>query len=114
MLCCLPPCSEFRENGGTGGSADTTAITVYRVLISFYGNTSFLSNRGGGVSLLSSRMDVKGGVVFYNNTAVFGGGVAMSGRSLVRQLTHGMLEWVWFTFLCYITCFRYYCITTLM
>lgn len=80
-------CSEFRENVGSQGSADTTSITVYRVLISFYGNTSFLSNRGGGVSLLSSRMDVKGNVILNGNTAVFGGGVAMSGRSLVVNLT---------------------------
>ena len=78
-------CSLFKENLGSRGSADTTSITAYRVLISFYGNTSFISNRGGGVSLLSSRMDVNvnGSVLFDGNTAVFGAGVAMSGRSLV-------------------------------
>ena len=76
---------------GIRGSADTTAITAYRVLITFYGNTSFHSNQGGGVSLLSSRMDVKGTVIFDNNTAVFGAGVAMSGRSLVKQLTSSHL-----------------------
>ena len=75
----------FLENVGTRGSADTTSITAYRVLISFYGNTSFISNRGGGVSLLSSRMDVRGSVKFDKNTAVFGAGVAMSGRSLVSM-----------------------------
>ena len=73
----------FLENLGTRGSADTTSITAYRVLISFYGNTSFISNQGGGMSLLSSRMDVRGNVMFDRNTAVFGAGVAMSGRSLV-------------------------------
>ena len=31
-------------------------------------------------------MDVKGSVVFDGNTAVFGAGVAMSGRSLVRYM----------------------------
>ncbi len=36
------------------------------------------------MSLLSSRMDVRGTVTFDRNTAVFGAGVAMSGRSLVR------------------------------
>ena len=76
-------CSLFLENLGTRGSADTTSITAYRVLISYYGNTSFISNRGGGVSLLSSRMDVRGNIMFDGNTAVFGAGVAMSGRSLV-------------------------------
>lgn len=75
----------FLKNGGTRGSADTTSITAYRVLISFYGNTLFISNRGGGVSLLSSRMDVRGSVKFDKNTAVFGAGVAMSGRSLVSM-----------------------------
>lgn len=75
--------SDFKENLGIRGTADTTSITAYRVLISFYGNSSFISNQGGGVSLLSSRMDVRGNVVFDGNTAVFGAGVAMSGRSLV-------------------------------
>lgn len=43
------------------------------------------------MSLLSSRMDVRGSVKFDGNTAVFGAGVAMSGRSLVslsQSITH--------------------------
>lgn len=77
-------CSEFRDNVGIEGSGDTASITAYRVLVSFYGHTSFIKNVGGGVSLLSSRMDVQGNVTFHRNTAVFGAGVAMSGRSLVN------------------------------
>ncbi len=75
--------SLFYNNQGTQGSRDTTAVTVYRVLLTLSGNTSFLSNQGGGVTLLSSRMDVRGTAVFDLNTAVFGAGVAMAGRSLV-------------------------------
>ena len=79
-------CSHFRDNQGSEGSADTTSVTVYRVLISFQGNCSFLDNQGGGISLLGSRMDVRGSVVFDGNTAVFGGAIAMSGRSQVLAL----------------------------
>lgn len=39
------------------------------------------------MSLLSSRMDVMGSVKFDSNSAVFGAGVAMSGRSLVSLRT---------------------------
>lgn len=76
-------CSNFHDNRGSGGSGDTTAVTMYRVLLSLYGNNTFTDNLGGGTSLLSSRMDVRGQVLFQGNTAVFGAGVAMSGRSLV-------------------------------
>lgn len=78
-------CSYFHDNQGSRGSGDTTAVTVYRVLLTFNGNNSFLRNQGGGASLLSSRMDVRGHVLFSENAAVFGAGVAMSGRSLVRN-----------------------------
>lgn len=78
-------CSHFHQNLGSRGSGDTTAVTVYRVLLAFYGNNSFYDNFGGGTSLLSSRMDVRGRVLIDRNTAVFGAGVAMSGRSLVRN-----------------------------
>ncbi len=78
-------CSHFHKNQGSGGSGDTTAVTVYRGLLSFYGNNSFYGNIGGGTTLLSSRMDVRGNVVFDGNLAVFGAGVAMSGRSLVSR-----------------------------
>lgn len=76
--------SEFRDNVGIEGSADTTSIIAYRVLVTFYGRTLLIGNVGGGISLLSSRMDVRGNVTFHRNTAVFGAGVAMSGRSLVN------------------------------
>ncbi len=72
------------RNQGSRGSGDTTAVTVYRVQITFYGDNTFDFNNGGGATLLTSRMDVKGNLTFNGNRAVFGAGVAMAGRSLVR------------------------------
>jgi hypothetical protein len=73
----------FVNNSGTHDSADTTAMTVYRVLVTFQGHSSFLSNQGGGITLLGSRMDIQGHVDLDSNFAVFGAGIAMSGRSLL-------------------------------
>lgn len=59
------------------------------MLITFKGSNSFVNNNGGGITLLGSRMDVNvnGSVVFDGNRAVFGGGVAMAGRSLVSGIS---------------------------
>jgi len=78
-------CSNFYRNNGSNGSIDTAAVTVYRVLLTILGNTTFRENIGGGATLLSSRLDVRGKALFEQNRAVFGAGVAMSGRSLVRS-----------------------------
>ena len=40
-------------------------------------------NVGGGIALLDSQMAIEGRVDLINNTAVYGGGIATSGRSLV-------------------------------
>ena len=53
--------------------------------MTFSGASSFSSNRGGGITLLGSRMDVMGEVNLDGNSAVFGAGIAMSGRSLVSK-----------------------------
>ena len=58
--------STFARNQGSLGSADTTAVTAYRVLITFIGSTVFLENDGGGITLLSSRMEIQGTVMFEN------------------------------------------------
>ena len=79
--------SHFHNNQGRRGSADTTSVSIYRVLITFKGSNSFVNNNGGGITLLGSRMDVNGSVVFDGNRAVFGGGVAMAGRSLVSGIS---------------------------
>ena len=43
-----------------------------------YGNT------GGGMTLLDSQMAIQGQVDLFENSAVYGGGLVMSGRSLVN------------------------------
>ena len=61
------------------------------------------------MSLLSSRMDVRGNVIFDRNTAVFGAGVAMSGRSLVslaESMTYRLILMIFTAS----TPHRYYCI----
>ena len=73
--------STFLDN--TSDKRDIPAVTAYRVLIEVDGYNAFNRNIGGGVTLLNSRIDVKGHIDFYNNTAVFGGGISLSGRCLV-------------------------------
>lgn len=46
-------------------------------------NNVYIGNIGGGITLLNSRLDVKGRIEFHRNLAVFGGGFALSGRCLV-------------------------------
>ena len=48
-------------------------------------NNIYIGNIGGGVTLLNSRLDVKGRIEFHRNCAVFGGGLALSGRCLVSN-----------------------------
>ena len=48
-------------------------------------NNKYIRNIGGAVTLLNTRVDVKGRVEFYKNEAVFGGGFALSGRCLVSN-----------------------------
>ena len=99
MLCTHKLNSLFQDNMATNGSADSTALTAYRVLLTFNGNSWFASNFGGGISLLGSRMDVRGQVHLDRNTAVFGAGIAMTGRSLVskgvdRHMTQVLSKWL--------------------
>ena len=67
-------------------SKDISALTTYRVLVEIIGhNNKYIGNVGGGVTLLNSRLDVKGRIEFHQNLAVFGGGLALSGRCLVSN-----------------------------
>ena len=79
--------SSFINSRGRKSSEDTTAVLVYRVLATFTGRSVFKGNVGGGITLIGSRMDVQGEVVIDGNSAVFGAGIAMSGRSLVSEPT---------------------------
>ena len=74
--------SHFESNHGID-TGNTSAITVYRVLITFIGTNIFCNNYGGGITLLGSQMNVDGEIVFERNRAVYGAGIAMSGGSRV-------------------------------
>ncbi|XP_065897695.1 uncharacterized protein [Dysidea avara] len=80
----------FLDN--TSDKRDIPAVTAYRVLIEVDGYNAFNRNIGGGVTLLNSRIDVKGHIDFYNNTAVFGGGISLSGRCLILLYKDSVLH----------------------
>lgn len=55
------------------------------MLVIIDGYNKYVGNIGGGVTLLNTRIDVKGRIEFNENSAVFGGGIALSGRCLVSK-----------------------------
>ena len=55
----------------------------FRFPISLSGTNVFESNEGGGISLMQSRVDVGGTVLFLENTAVAGGALALEDQCLV-------------------------------
>ena len=79
------PSSLFLNNTSKGETKDTSAIAAFRFPITFGGINRFLSNVGGGVTLLNTQMKASGVLVFDKNTAVFGGGIAMDDRCLVTS-----------------------------
>ena len=79
------PSSSFLNNTSQGETEDTSAIAAFRFPITFGGTNSFINNLGGGVTLLNTQMKASGVMVFENNTAVFGGGIAMDDRCLVTS-----------------------------
>ena len=59
------------------------AVLSFRFPISLSGTNVFKSNEGGGISLMQSRVDVGGTVLFLENTAVAGGALALEDQCLV-------------------------------
>ncbi len=72
------------NNTSTEETEDTSAIAAFRFPTIFSGTNDFILNTGGGITLLNTRMQASGALLFLNNTAVFGGGIAMDDRCLVR------------------------------
>ena len=77
--------SLFRNNTSLQSSQDTSAVAAFRFPTTFTGTNSFISNIGGGITLLNTRMQASGNMMFDSNRAVFGGGIAMDDRCLVRM-----------------------------
>ena len=81
----LPPHSIFEDNQSLEPTADTSAIAAFRFPTVFKGYNYFIRNIGGGITLLNTRMEASGKLLFDSNRAVFGGGIAMDDRCLVSE-----------------------------
>ena len=90
---CIPFCNaslsdtEFHSifdcNLSADDLLDTSALTAFRFPVYFLGKNIFTRNVGGGISLISTRLHAEGELQFINNTAKFGGGIAMYDQCLV-------------------------------
>lgn len=84
---CICFLSTFDENFSVDqANGDTSALAAFRFPVTFRGVNNFTNNIGGGITLLNTRMDAYNEMNFINNTAVFGGGIAMDDRCLVSSL----------------------------
>ena len=71
-------CSNITDNTG-----DRALLSV-RFPIQLEGSNIISDNiEGGGVSLLDTRMDTKGSILFEGNSAVYGGAIAIEDEGLV-------------------------------
>ena len=82
-------CSVFENNTSLEDNQDTSAIAAFRFPTIFSGFNNFTGNIGGGITLLNTRMEASGSLWFEGNRAVFGGGIAMDDRCLVRVTNLG-------------------------
>ena len=75
--------SAFVNNTSLEDNEDTSAVAAFRFPTIFKGRNYFIRNRGGGITLLNTRMRANGTLLFDSNVAVFGAGIAMDDRCLV-------------------------------
>ena len=55
-------------------------MATFRFPTTFSGNNTFVSNKGGGITLHNTRLQASGTLLFEKNEAVFGGAIAMDDR----------------------------------
>lgn len=58
-------------------------MATFRFPTTFSGNNTFVSNKGGGITLHNTHLQASGTLLFEKNEAVFGGAIAMDDRCLV-------------------------------
>ena len=58
-------------------------MATFRFPTTFSGNNTFVSNKGGGITLHNTRLQASGTLLFEKNEAVFGGAIAMDDRCIV-------------------------------
>lgn len=73
-----------------------SALVSFRFPIHLNGYNHFISNVGGGISLLNSAMTVAGELLFDSNTATYGAGLSLDDICLVRgmhiSITHSFVS----------------------
>lgn len=84
--------SIFDSNLSLGDLQDTSALTVFRFPVYFCGKNTFIRNIGGGIDLISTRLQAEGELQFINNTAKFGGGIAMYDQCRVSVVSIFFIE----------------------
>ena len=76
--------STFRDNVALGTSSDhVSALVSFRFPVHLSGFNHFISNTGGGISLLNSALTVAGELLLDGNTATYGAGIALDDICLV-------------------------------
>ena len=84
IIICFLLTSTFKANRAINASGDhISALVSFRFLIHFDGYNHFISNMGGGISLLNSAMTVVGELLLDSNMATYGAGVSLDDICLV-------------------------------
>ena len=86
-------CSNFTANRNedvaridsllTNDLVHSSALLAFRFPVTLSGCNHFEENIGGGITLMNARLNVRGELLFLNNLAMFGGGIAMDDSCLV-------------------------------
>ncbi len=78
--------STFENNTSVNTAAEhSSALVAFRFPTDFKGSNRFIGNKGGGITLLNTIMRARGSILFLDNVATFGGGLAMDDRCLVSD-----------------------------
>lgn len=76
----------FENNTSVDSTAEhSSALVAFRFPTLFKGSNHFIGNKGGGITLLNTIMRASGTILFLDNVATFGGGLAMDDRCLVSN-----------------------------
>ena len=81
-------CTIKAKHISRSGQESITSALFAKMPIEFKGNTTFIDNIGGGITILERRIDVHGNVEFENNCSPYdGGGISLEDESFVSDIT---------------------------
>ncbi len=92
LIAIIRICSTFLNNIANANidksthSEHLSALLTFRFPVTFKGCNRFIGNFGGGISILSTRIEVEGELLLQSNVASFGGGIDVDDTSLVRYI----------------------------